>query len=137
MIETCITDSAKEDFLKGVHQPGDLYKIALFTDKAELSRLTVLYQPLNESTGIGYTEGGIELVGYSVVNENGESILSFADPIWETVSITARGALIYNSSRSNKAVFSGDFGANITSTNAPFQIILPLATAGLGLIRAS
>lgn len=121
--------------------------IALFSADAELGPLTVLYQSLNESSGIGYVEGGIQLSGYSISTvrhfdpDQGKGItihvLSFDDPKWETVSVTARGALIYNASKSGKAIQVLDFAENVTSTNDSFTVTLPEQTAKDGLIRIS
>lgn len=116
------------------HTAADTYKIALFTSAATLSKATTAYAATNEASGTGYSAGGVALTGFAASLDTDSAIIDFADPSWASSSITARGALIYNSSRSNKAVAVLDFGSDITSTNGTFTITIPAATAAAGLI---
>lgn len=121
MITQSIATSYKSELLSGVHTSTDTYKIALYTSAATLGASTTAYSATNEVVGTGYTAGGNTLVGFSVTTIGTEAILDFTtDPVWSTATITARGALIYNSSKSNKAVAVFDFGSDITSTNGDF-----------------
>lgn len=80
---------------------------------------------------------GITLAGFSVTVDSGVPILSFTDPDpLAGTTISADGAILYNSSRGNRAVAVFSFGGTITSTAGPFDINLPPATAAAGLIRA-
>lgn len=119
------------------HTAADVYKIALFTSAATLSKATTVYAATNEVAASGsYAAGGITLTGFSVTLDTDTAILDFTtDPVATTATITARGALIYNSSRANAAVAVIDFGADITSTNGTFTIPFPLPAAATGLIR--
>ena len=128
-ITQSFTNQAKQDFLAGVHQPGDAYKIALFTSAATMDKTTTAYSTTNEVTGTGYTAGGATLSGYAGGISGDTAYLSWSDPTWASSTITARGALIYNSSRSNKAIAVLDFGADITSTAGTFTVDLPAAGA--------
>ena len=131
-----ITTSYKAEVLQGIHDAADTYKIALYTNAAILGASTTAYTTTNEVVGIGYTAGGATLSGFNVTTSGTTAILDFAtDPSWANASITARGALIYNSSKSNKAVYVLDFGSDITSTNGTFAITLPTPDAANGLIR--
>ena len=133
-ITTAFTNSFKKDLLE--RTSADVYKIALYTSVATLSKATAAYNATNEVSGTGYTAGGITLAGFSVTADGDAAILSWTtDPVWETATITARGALIYNSSRSNKAVAVYDFGSDISSTGAAFIVQLPAPTDALGLVR--
>jgi hypothetical protein len=118
------------------HTAADVYKIALFTSAAALSKATTVYAATKEVVGAGYAAGGIALVGFTVTLDTDTAILDWTtDPVWPAATITARGALIYNSSRSNKAVAVLDFGSDITSTAGTFTIVFPAATAAAGLVR--
>jgi hypothetical protein len=84
-----------------------------------------------------YAAGGITLATFAVSLDTNTVILDFADPTAPTgATLSADGAIIYNSSRTNKAVAVFSFaGAPISSTNGTFTITLPAATAAAGLIR--
>lgn len=131
-----ITTSYKAEVLQGIHDAADTYKIALYTNAATLGAATTTYTTANEVVGVGYTAGGVTLSGFNVTTSGTTAILDFTtDPFWENATITARGALIYNSSKSNKAVYVLDFGSDITSTNGTFAITLPTPDVANGLIR--
>jgi hypothetical protein len=135
-ITTAICNSFKQEILEGVHASGDTYKIALYTDAATLSAATTAYASTNEVTGTGYTAGGVELTGYTSGLTSNTAYITFADPSWTNATITARGCLIYNSSKSDKAVAAFDFGANVVAVSGTFTIDLPAAGAS-ALIRIS
>ena len=136
-ITTAVCTSFKSDLLAGTHLAADTYKIALYTNAATLGAGTTAYSATNEvANGNGYTTGGATLSGYQVVTDGTTVILDWTtDPTWPASTITARGALIYNSSRSNKAVAAFDFGSDITSTAGTFTATLPAATAAAGLVK--
>ncbi len=131
-----IATSFKAEILQGIHDSADTYKIALYTSAATLVATTTAYSATDEVSGTGYTAGGQVLSGFNVTTSGITAILDFTtDPSWENATITARGALIYNSSKSNKAVYVLDFDSDITSTNGTFAITLPTPDAANGLIR--
>lgn len=135
-ITQAIPTSFKAEILQGIHDSADTYKMALYTSVATLGTSTTAYSATNEVVGTGYTIGGTTLSGFNVTTSGTTAILDFAtDPSWTNASITARGALIYNSSKSNKAVYVLDFGSDITSTNGTFAVTLPAPDATNGLIR--
>lgn len=118
------------------HTAADVYKIALFTSAASLNKATTVYSATDESSGTGYTPGGQTLAGLTVALDGDVAVLDWTtDPAWPNSSITARGALIYNSTRGNKAVAVLDFGADRTSVNGPFTVQLPAANQTTGLVR--
>ena len=119
MITQAIATSYKSEILAGTHTSADTYKIALYTSAATLGASTTAYSTSNEVVGTGYTAGGNTLVGFTV---NGTSLDFTTDPVWATATITARGALVYNASKSNKAVAIYDFGSDIASTNGDFTV---------------
>ena len=133
-ITTAICNSYKQEILEGVHALADVYKVALFTNAATLSASTTAYATTNEVVGVAYTAGGATLTGILTGLSGSTSYLTFSDPSWATSTITARGCLVYNSSKSNKAVAAFDFGADITSTAGTFTVDFPVAGAS-ALIR--
>ena len=136
-ITAAICNSFKRELLAmSPHTAADDYKIALYTSAATLSKATTAYTATGEVSGTGYTAGGQSLAGFAATLATDTAILDWTtDPVWTGATLTARGALIYNSTRSNAAVAVLDFGADITSTNAPFTVTLPAATAAAGLVR--
>lgn len=135
-ITSALCTSAKADFLNGVHTSADIYKIALYTNAATLDAATTAYSATNEVVGTGYTAGGQNLVGFTVGSSGTTAWLDFTtDPQWASATITARGALIYNSSKTNKAVAVIDFGSDITSTNGTFAVQFPAPASATALIR--
>jgi len=94
--------SFKLELLKGVHDftngTGDTFKIALYTSSATLDASTTAYSATNEVSGTGYTAGGETLTNVTPVASGTGALVDFGDVTWSASSITARGALIYNSS---------------------------------------
>jgi hypothetical protein len=133
-ITTAICNSYKQEILEGVHASADTYKIALYTSSATLDESTTAYSATNEVTGAGYDTGGKTLTGFVSGLSSGTAYITFDDPSWTSSTITARGCLIYNSSKSNKAVACFDFGSDVISVSGTFTIDLPAAGAS-ALIR--
>jgi hypothetical protein len=136
-ITAAVCNSFKTEILQGVHEASDTYKIALYPSTATLSKTTETYSSSGECPGTGnYTQGGATLSGYSVTLDGDTAILDWTDnPSWADATISAAGALIYNSSQSNKAVAVMDFGGTITSTAGTFTVTLPAPAAATGLLR--
>lgn len=135
-ITSAFCTSAKADFLQGTHASADTYKIALYTSAATLDASTTTYATTNEISGTGYSAGGTTLSGFTVTTSGTTAILDFTtDPSWSNATITARGALIYNSSKTNKAVAVLDFGSDKTSTSGTFTVVFPTPDASNGLLR--
>lgn len=133
-----ICNSFKQEILQGTHVNTDTYKIALYPSTATLApSTTTVYSATGEvANGNGYATGGQTLSGFTVSLDTNTAVLDFTtDPSWPSASFTARGALIYNATKANKAVAILDFGADITATNGTFTVTLPAATAAAGLIR--
>lgn len=120
-----VCDSAKLDWLRATHAVTDTYKIALYGSGASLSSATTEYTVDGEITGTGYDAGGQVLANIATGLTAGVAWMDWDDPAWTGSTITARGAVIYNASKSNKALAVLDFGADISSTNGPFTIYFP------------
>jgi hypothetical protein len=128
--------SAKVGFLTGTYAPTtDTMKIALYTNSATLDATTTAYTTSNEVVGTGYTAGGNTLTGNAISYSGTTAWITFSDSSWTTATITARGALIYDSSKSNAAIAVLDFGADKTSTAGTFTVQMPVAAASTALIR--
>jgi hypothetical protein len=132
-----LTTSFKQDILLGVHDlDTDTIKMALFLATADLGAATTVYTTTGETSGTGYTAGGLTLTGVTVLTSGTTAYVDFADPSWNPANFTARGALIYNASKSNKAIAVLDFGSDKTTTTT-FTVQMPANTATSALIRIS
>lgn len=137
-ITQTMCSSFKQEILLGEHDlDTDTIKIALYTSSATLGASTTAYTTSNEvsSSGTNYTAGGNTLTSPSVTLDGTTAIVDFADTSWSSSTITARGALIYNSTKSNKAIAVLDFGGDKTSTNGTFTINFPAAAAATAIVR--
>lgn len=138
-ITQAMATSFKVEILQGVHNfsnpGGNTFKIALYTSSATMGATTTNYSTSNEVTGTGYTAGGNTLTSVTPVSSGTTAFTDFADTTWTSATITANGALIYNSSASDKAVAVLAFGGDKTSTNGDFTIVFPTADASNAIIR--
>jgi len=136
-ITQAMCNSFKTELLGGTHDlDTDTIKIALYTSSATLGASTTAYSTTNEVTGsTGYTAGGNTLSGASITLSGSTAIVDFTDTTWSSATITARGALIYNSSKSDKAIAVLDFGSDKSSTNGDFTVVFPAADASNAIIR--
>jgi len=124
--------SATQNFNTGTTK---VYKIALYTSSATLDATTTSYSTANEVTGTGYTAGGNTLTVSQIPTSSGTtSYINFSDTTWSNATITARGALIYEST-ANKAVAVLDFGSDKSSSASNFTIQFPSATSTTAIIR--
>lgn len=130
-----LTTSFKRDVLLGVHDlDTDVLKLALYTAAADLNADTELYTTSNEVVGSGYSAGGNVLTGVDVKVSGTTAYVEFSNVVWTPASFTARGGLIYNTSKGDKAIAVLDFGADKTATTT-FTVQVPANTATSALIR--
>lgn len=145
-ITQAMATSFKVEILDGIHNFGtgvvrastaaDTFKIALYTSAATLDASTTAYTTSGEVVGTNYTAGGNTLTVSVVPTSSGTTAyLSFANSSWATATITARGAMIYNSTQGNKCVAVLDFGSDKTSTAGTFTVVFPTADATDAIIR--
>ena len=131
------TTSFKAELYQGIHVlTTDVIKIALYTASANLNADTTVYSSSNEASGGNYVAGGATLTPITVSSSTSDAtaFVGFPNISW-TGTITARCALIYNSSKGNKSIAVLDFGSDKTSTN--FTITMPANTSTTALIRSS
>jgi hypothetical protein len=135
-ITQAMCNSFKTELLGGTHDlDTDTIKIALFTSSATLGASTTAYSTSNEVSGTGYTAGGNTLAGAAISLSGSTAIVDFTDTTWSSATITARGALIYNSSKADRAIAVLDFSSDKSSTNGDFTVVFPAADASNAIIR--
>jgi hypothetical protein len=132
-----ICTSYKKELLEGnVHDfNSDTFKLALYDEDATLNAETTVYSASDEVSGTGYSAGGAALTVVAPTTSGKIAYASFADLTFSTVTLTARGGLIYNSSAGNKAVLVVDFGRNIIKTAEDLVITMPTADSLNAIIR--
>ena len=147
-ITQAIANSFKKQLLEGdanfSNSGGDVFKLALYTSSATLNSATTAFTATNEVGNTGtYTSGGDKLTGQSTNigtgTGKGVAFVDFADLSFTGVTLTARGALIYNTSSAvtNAAVAVLDFGADKTATSGTFTVQFPAATTSAAILRIS
>ena len=133
--------SFKKELMTGTHNftasSGNTFKLALYTNSASFTAATTAYTSSNEVSNSGsYSAGGGTLTNVTPTTSGTTALTDFADLEFTSATITARGALIYNSTASgNPTVAVLDFGADKTSTTGTFTIQFPTADASNAIIR--
>ena len=127
---------AQHDFRSG----GHTFKLALFTSSATLDATTTDYSVTNEVSGTNYSAGGGALTNVSPATSGTTAFTDFNDLTFSTATITANGAVIYNTttgggSGTTDAVVVLAFGGDKTSTAGDFTIQFPTADASNAIIR--
>ena len=152
-ITQAVCTSFKGELLGGIHNfnqgsgggtstttgTGNTFKIALYTSSVTLAASTTAYSSTNEVSGTNYSAGGNTLTNVDPSTSGTTALTDFADSTWSSATITANGALIYNSSTTggsaNRAVVVLAFGGDKTSTAGDFTIAFPTADASNAIIR--
>jgi hypothetical protein len=153
-ITQAMTTSFKAELMLGVHDfrdaSGDTFKVALYLSTADIDANSTVFTVTGEASGSNYSSGGIDLtntgVGATNINANtGTGFTDFSDATFGNVTVTARGAMIYNNTPSangvantaltNASVCVLDFGSDKTSTDGDFTIIFPTNDASNAIIR--
>mgnify|MGYP006412456841 CR=1 FL=1 len=143
-ITQAIANAFKKQLLEGdasfKSSGGDVFKLALYTSSATLNSSTTAFTATNEVANTGtYTSGGYKLTGQNTSIASGVAIVDFADLSFTGVTLTARGAMIYNTSSAvtNATVCVLDFGGNKTATSGTFTIQFPAFTTAAAILRIS
>ena len=143
-ITSAVCNSFKTEVLGGIHDlDTDVIKIALIkanetgTYGASTTNYSSVTGNSDEASGTNYSTGGNTLSGASITLDSSTAIVDFSDTVWSSATISADGALIYNSSKSNRAIAVIDFGGTVTSTAGDFTIQFPAAAAATAIIRLS
>ena len=148
-----VATSFKSELLQGIHNfhngsgggtstttgTGNTFKVALYTSSSTMSASTTAYTTTNEVSGTNYSAGGNTLTNVDPSTSGTTALTDFADSTWSAATITANGALIYNSSTTagsaNRSVVVLAFGGDKTSTAGDFTIEFPAADASNAIIR--
>jgi len=143
-ITSAVCTSFKKELLERKHDfnvtSGHTFKLALYTSAATLGASTTAYTTSNEVVGTGYTAGGIALTNVDPTSSGTTAFIDFNDATFTSATITAAGALIYNTttdggSATTNAVAVISFGADKTSTNGDFVVQFPAADATNAIVR--
>jgi len=143
-ITQAIANAFKKQLLEGDQSfkssGGDVFKLALYTSSATLNSSTTVFTATNEVANTGtYASGGDKLTGQNTSIASGVAIVDFADLSFTGVTLTARGAMIYNTSSAvtNATVCVLDFGGDKTATSGTFTIQFPAFTTSAAILRIS
>lgn len=129
--------SFKAECYQGIHDLlNDTIKMALYISTADLGALTTAYTATGETSGTGYSAGGAVMSGVTINTDGSTAYVNFSNVVWNPAAFTARGALIYNASKANRAIAVLDFGADKTPATT-FTVSMPANTASSALIRSA
>jgi len=138
-ITQAMCTSFKTQLLTATHNfatNGNAFKLALYTSSATMGATTTAYSTSQEVSNSGsYSAGGGTLTKVAPTSSGTTAFTDFADITFTTATITARGALIYNDTNSDKAVCVLDFGSDKSSSSGSFTIQFPAADASNAIIR--
>jgi len=138
-ITSAICNSFRAELGQGLHNfavSGDVFKCALYTSSAALDKDTTAYTISNEVTGTGYTAGGASLTNIAPVVSSSVGVYDFDDLVFSALTVTGiRGALIYNSTNSNRAVAVLNFLSDQSPSAQDFTITFPSAAPTTAILR--
>ena len=132
------TLSFRSDIVQGDQDlSANTLKMALYDGFATLGPTTTAYTTANEVVGTGYTAGGATITGVTIATDvtTNTVYIDFNNVSWPGASFTARGALIYNSTQSNKSIAVLDFGSDKIFTSVSNTITMPVNSASTALLR--
>ena len=141
-ITTAVCNSFKQELLGGLHDlDTDTIKIALIkvsptgTYDATTTNYSDVTDNSDEAIGANYTAGGNTLTGATITLSSSTAIVDYDNTTWSSVTVSADGCIIYNSSKSNRAIAIVSFGSTKKSINGDFTIQFPAADATNAIIR--
>ena len=139
-ISQAMCSSFKKELMTATHNftasSGNTFNLALYTSSASLGAATAAYTSSNETSGTGYTAKGAALTSVTPVVTGTTAVGDFADLTFSTVSITARGAMIFNETASgDPSVCILDFGGDKVASSGDFTVQFPTASASAAIIR--
>lgn len=143
-ITTALCNTFKQELLGGIHDlDTDNLKIALIkpSPTGSYGAATTNYSNIttnsDEAVGTNYTAGGQTLDSATIVLSGNVAYVDFADEVFNNLTISADGAIIYNATKGNRAIAVFDFGGSVTSTSGDFTVVFPAADASNAVIRIS
>ena len=136
-----VCNSFKVEIFRAIHDfttsTGDTFKVALYTSASTIGAATTVYTATNEAVGTGYTAGGATLTSVTPTLSGITAIVDFADVTISTVTLTYRKALIYNSTKANRAVAVFDFGSDRVISGGNLIIQMPTPDPSSAILRAT
>jgi hypothetical protein len=136
-----VCNSFKVELFRAIHDftasTGDTFKVALYTSASTIGAATTVYTATNEAVGTGYTAGGATLASVTPTLNGITAIVDFADVTISTVTLTYRKALIYNSTKANRAVAVFDFGSDRVISGGNLIIQMPVPDPSSAILRAN
>ena len=139
-----VATSFKQELLQGKHDftasTGHTFKLALYDNNASFTAATTDYTATNEVSGTGYTAGGGTLTNITPTTSGTTAFIDFADLTFSSATITARGAIVYNTttgggSSTTDAVLILDFGSDKSTSGGDFTISFPTADSSNAILR--
>ena len=137
--------SFKQEIFVATHDftasTGDTFKIALYKAAASIGThgaADTNYSSMGADelgSGSGYTTGGSNLTSVTPTTSGTTALCDFADVSWSSATFTTSGAMIYNSSKSNKGVSNHNFGGDQTVASGTFTVVFPAADASNAVLR--
>ena len=141
-VTTAMTTSFKQELLQGLHDlDGHTLKLALIKSGesgsfgAASTNFSNITDSSDEASGTGYSSGGATLGSVAITLDGTTAIVDFADVSFSNSTISASGAMIYNSSASNRAIAVISFGGTVASTAGTFTVTMPTADSSNAIIR--
>ena len=141
-VTTAMTTSFKQELLQGLHDlDGHTLKITLIksSESGTYGAASTNYSDItgnsDEASGTGYSSGGATLGSVAITTSGTTAFVDFADVSFSNSTISASGAMIYNSSASNKAIAVISFGGTVASTAGTFTVTMPTADSSNAIIR--
>jgi hypothetical protein len=136
-----VCNSFKVELFRAIHDftasTGDTFKVALYTSASTIGAATTVYTATNEAVGTGYTAGGAALTSVTPTLNGNTCVVDFADVTISTVTLTYRKALIYNSTKANRAVAVFDFGSDRVISGGNLIIQMPVPDPSSAILRAN
>jgi hypothetical protein len=136
-----VCNSFKVEVFRAIHDftasTGDTFKIALYTSASTIGAATTVYTTTNEAVGTGYTAGGANLTSVTPILIGNTMVIDFADVTISAVTLTYRKALIYNSTKANRAVAAFDFGSDRVISGGNLIIQMPTPDPSSAILRAN
>jgi hypothetical protein len=136
-----VCNSFKVELFRAIHDftasTGDTFKVALYTSASTIGAATTVYTATDEAVGTGYTAGGAALASVTPTLNGNTCVVDFADVTISTVTLTYRKALIYNSTKANRAVAVFDFGSDRVISGGNLIIQMPVPDPSSAILRAN
>jgi hypothetical protein len=134
-----VCTSFKVELMKALHDftltTGSVFKFAMYSNSASFTAATTDYTVTNEVSGAGYTAGGGTLTNVTPIATGTTAFTDFVDLVFSTATLTARGAIMYNSTAGTNSVVILDFGSDKSANVGDFTIQFPAADATNAIIR--